>query len=130
MYYYFLLYNQPLEFYVCTGQDPTEMLNNPSRSFGIVKFVSAVLNILLYSRIYFHKRKMKKNNTLQTQQQVCFSMDHILKEIEKQSLTTFANSVVKITYLALSDFIEFKLNSLNLKKLDNFQTIYFIITES
>jgi hypothetical protein len=118
--YHFLTTSQPLEFYACTGQDPTKILDNPYRSIVIAKIVSVILNILLYSRIQVHKRKMTTNNTLQTQQQVCFSIDDILKKIQKQSLTTFVNCVIVIIFLLVSGVTELKLNFLKFEEIGHF----------
>ena len=67
-----------------------------------------------------HKRKLMANNTLKTQQEVCFSIDDILKKIQKQSLTTFVNCVIVIIFLVVSGATELKLNSLKFEEIGHF----------
>ncbi len=112
--WHFKLTNQPLDLYVCTCQDPKEMFRNPPKIFGIVEVFSATLNTLLYLRIYFYKRQMRKKH-ISLIQQFSFSKGNILKDLEKQSLTTIANNVIGIIYLGVTALIGSKINSLKLE---------------
>lgn len=120
--WHFLLTYQPVEFYVCTGKDPEEMFKNPPKNFAIAEIFSTIANILLYSRIYFYKRKINKTNLVQVHQG--FSSNTI-KENEKRSFATIANYVIVIIYLAVSALIGLKLNSLKFEDIIQFPNSLF-----
>jgi hypothetical protein len=105
--WHFLATYQPLSFYICTGEDPDQMLKNRPKVYGIVELFSLALNLLLYLKIY----RYKKRSPIQPQTQGRFVKGLILRDVEKQSITTLANNALGILYFGISMIVAIKINN-------------------
>ena len=104
--WHFLITYQPMTFYLCTGEDPDQMLKTRPKAYGIVELFSILLNIVLYLKIYYYKKK--RPIYPQTQGRVVKGL--VLRDVEKQSMTNFANNALGICYIGISSIIAIKIN--------------------
>ena len=83
---------------MCTGNDPEMSFLNPPKIYGWLEVPSALLIIVLYTKIYFYKRKL------------VFSTFTIADKLEKHSVSTVVNNLLVFVYLVLSNYIAVILN--------------------
>ena len=126
--YYFGMDQQPFSYYMCTGRNPFELLptQKSSKVYGVVETASALLNIVLYTKIFLFKRKARRvlpvaNNGLTT------TTTHNVFELEKHSLATIASNTIVILIYGISAIVVRKMNATKLEDVDSasFQALTF-----
>ena len=82
--WFFKAEHQIINFYICTGKDPTEDLKKPLIIYNTVEISSIVLQILVSLRIKFYKFQ-----TMNEQERSSFK-NSFLFDVSKQSLATLS----------------------------------------
>jgi hypothetical protein len=113
---------------MCTGRNPFELLptQKSSKVYGVVETASALLNIVLYTKIFLFKRKARRvlpvaSNGLTT------TTTHNVFELEKHSLATIASNTIVILIYGISAIVVRKMNATKLEDVDSasFQALTF-----
>ena len=89
------------------------MLENPPKMYAILELTSGCLNLMLYTRIWLHKKKIQ-------QSQSCSNKTSTMKEIEKQAITTITNNSLGVLFFGAQVIITVVLNGKNPKELSTF----------
>jgi hypothetical protein len=124
--WHFKVEYQSVGFYICTGHDPTIAEVNRTKIYGFVELFSALLHIVLYTRIYFYKNK---GNILFNAPSVTLKLN-FLKEFETQSLTTFATHFFGIFVLCASTYNTIQISGVKAKDFSNYPNYLFVYYRS
>jgi len=89
---------------MCSGENPNEAFKNPAKLYGVLEITSAIINISIFLKIYFYKKKANVNP------EIHFAKILTLDDIENHSLTTNANNFLGICYLSSHTLIVIILN--------------------
>lgn len=94
---------QPINYFVCTGNDPTRFSDKPFRVYGVFELLTIFIQIFIQVRIKLHKRKVS-HPTLTTGSTVFeaekFSLPSILLNLSNAAvLTTSTFFMVYVTTL-------------------------------
>jgi hypothetical protein len=120
--WHYLLQVQSSGFYICTGwQVSKESLSSPGMGIGSLLIMSVVLNIFVYLKIYSYKQKP----TGLTLSRSCVAKSVVLKEIEEQSLSSFAAILFGILMTALSFANSLKLNNVIILNFNTYPNYFF-----
>ena len=108
---FFLDSYRPVTFYICSGKDPTQILNNNHiENISVIPLATIVFHILIYTRIYFYKRK---NNPKEK-----FMKDLALKDVETQAMANYYVTQAMVIFILCSTSVAVsKLNGINPKDL-------------
>ena len=119
--------NQLLEYYICTGQDPSEILHLPSFARGFMDILSVILHIVLYTRIAIYKRK--KLYYVGPETRHSFFKNETITDLEASSLLNFSTNIFLVVVIALgvvlASFGIFK-TCQDFKKFPNYVTLYYL----
>lgn len=96
----------PMSYYMCTGTDPEMSFLNPPKIYGWLEVPSALLIIVLYTKVYFFKRKL------------FLSTLTFADKFEKHSVSTVVNNMFVFLYIGLSNYIAVILNNTQPKDLN------------
>ena len=113
--------NQPVIYYICTGEDSEEAIKHPFKGYGITDVISIILNVFIYIKIYFYKQKLRQ----QSHPQLSSSKTLSLLEIEKENLANFFFVVFSLTFLITTTITVSKLNSVHSKDFNLFPNYLF-----
>jgi hypothetical protein len=91
--------NQLLEYYICTGEDPTEILNLPSFARGYTDLASILIQLAIHIRITVYKKQQQKNVEPPTRSSFLKSLT--LSDLEIRSLSNFSTNFWSVVFLAL-----------------------------
>jgi hypothetical protein len=119
--WYLLTTRQPVGYYICSGQNPTQAMKHPFKSYGIVEIFSILLHFAIHLRIFIYKRNQAaapNNPTFLTNK---------LKEIK---MADFTINIVSITILAISTTVMIKLSSVAPTQLSQYPTNILVYTRS
>ena len=103
--------HQPFSFYMCTGRNPFDNPTPRTKGYGIFESFSALLNIVLYIKIFIYKRKSRilpKG----------FRGALNVFDLEKQSLVTITSNSIGILIVGISAIVVTKMNATKLEDLD------------
>jgi len=78
--------HEALNYYICSGEDPTEDFKIPLKVYGIVETASFLIHLFVLIRIQYFKTKSKPQLALTHS---CFIKSQYLEEINALSLKTF-----------------------------------------
>ena len=115
--WFFTAEHQIINFYICSGNDPTEDLKKPLNVYGTVEFSSMLLQIIIYLRIKFYKfQTMKKH------QRSNFKRSFLI-DVSKQSLATMATNFLNVITVCLSLLIAGILSRMNADEIVQHQNL-------
>jgi hypothetical protein len=89
--------HQLINYYICSGIDPTEDFKKPLKMYGIVEFGSVLLNIAIYIKIFIYKFKEPSEGGKRS----IFLKNMYLLDIQKHSITSFSSDFISILGMAL-----------------------------
>jgi len=119
---HFINTNQPVIYYICTGENSEEAIRHPFKGYGIIETSCVIVNAFVYIKIYFYKQKIKQQPHTHFNSQKVAS----LFEIEKENLGNFIFVVLSITLIISSTFSVAKLNSINAKDINVYPNYLFV----
>ena len=105
--WFFKAEHQIINFYICTGKDPTEDLKKPLIIYNTVEISSIVLKILVSLRIKFYKFQ-----TMNEQERSSFK-NSFLFDVSKQSLATLTTNFLNVITIVLAIQIPAILSKMN-----------------
>ena len=91
--------NQLLEFQICTGQDPSEILQLPPFARGFVDISSLILQIIIYIRITIYKRE--KLYYVGPETRHTFLKNEALSDLEKTSMRNISTNIFILSLVAM-----------------------------
>ena len=115
--WFFTAEHQLINFYICTGKDPTEDLKKPLNIHSVVEISSFLLQIMIYLRIKFYKFQ-----TMKKQQRSNFKRS-FLTDVSKQSLATMATNFLNVITICLSLVIPRILSEMNADEMVQHQNL-------
>jgi hypothetical protein len=89
---------QPINYFVCTGKDPSKYFEKPFRVYGFFEFLTLFIHIFVYVKIKRYKEQDKSSMPNRESQINHFHL------IEKTSLTSFILNTVNIFLIVTSTF--------------------------
>jgi len=87
---------QPINYFVCTGKDPSKYNEKPFRVYGIFEFLTLLVHIFVYVKIKRYKEQDQSSIPNRDSQN-----KHFLS-IEKTSLTSFVLNIVNTFFIGTS----------------------------
>ena len=87
----------PVDFYICSGIDPTKDFKHPIKIYNVVLLVSVLINLLVYVRIEFYKKK--KGNKVGTRSVSVKEL--FLQEVNFQSITTMTTNLINLAGIGI-----------------------------
>jgi hypothetical protein len=118
--WHLLSVRQPVGYYICSGQDPTEAMKHPLRSYGIVEIFSIIIHFAIRLRIYFYKRKYTANST----------SPNFVSQRKSIKIADFVINSVGIIILGISTVFMMKLSSVAPENLSRYPTNIFVYIRS
>ena len=92
-----LLAHHKMNYYICSGQDPTEDFKKPLKVYGVVEIGSVFVNVFIWLHIKVYKSKSER---LTAQKSVLYKKD-FLTDLKGETLASFASNLMSILGLAL-----------------------------
>ena len=119
--WYLLSVRQPVGYYICSGQDPTEAMKHPLKSYGIVEMFSIFVHFAVRLRIYMYKRNVSFTSTTST---ITTQKNKGIK------MADFVIYSVGIIILVISTVFMMKLSSVAPENLSQYLTYLFVYIRS
>lgn len=119
---------QPVNYYICTGKNPEEDLeqnNKKNLPIVILSVLTVLLHIYSSFRIYRYKKEYRKKNLCKT----CTQANVSQKPFEKQSLSDFTSITVTLAVLSIFVFVLIRVaqaDPQDLNKFPNYLFVYWI----
>ena len=126
--WWFKAEREALNYYICTGQDPTVDFKKPLKVYGFVEIASFVIHLFIFIRINLYKRSIMAN---QINVQSCLFKSQFLERINALSLKTLVVNAVGISFLALlmiNTLFMSMINPGDLTDYKNFVHIHYLIS--
>ena len=119
--WWFKAEREALNYYICTGLDPTVDFKRPVKVYGFVESASFVINLFIFIRINWYKNSIKTNQV------------HVqyLDRINALSLKTIAVNVIGVSLLSLlllSTVLMSMIKPEELSNYKNFVHIHYLIS--
>lgn len=115
--------HEVLNYYICTGEDPTEVFKNPLKVYGFVEAGSFLIHLFVFIRIQIFKHK-RKNELAITQG--CISKSQYLEEINALSLGAFLVNVFSITVFVLLFVSTMAMNRIKPSELEHYKSFIHV----
>ncbi len=119
--WHLLSLRQPVGYYICSGQDPTEAMQYPLKSYGIVELFSICVHFAIRLRIYFYKKKYSSSSTTST---------FTTRKNSDIKMADFVINTVGIVILGIATVFMMKLSSVAPENLSQYPTNIFVYIRS
>jgi len=90
--------HEVLNYYICSGEDPTEVFKIPLKSYGFVETASFLIHLFVLIKIQYFKTRSKQQLALTRS---CFIKSQYLDEINALSLETFVVNTISVASFAM-----------------------------
>ena len=119
--WYLLSARQPIGYYICSGQDPTEAMKHPLKSYAIVEIFSILVHFAIRLRIYFYKKKDFSPSTFST---------YLFQKKKGVKIADIVIHTSAIIILVISTVFMMKLSNVAPENLSQYPTIIFVYIRS
>ena len=109
--------HQIINFYICTGKDPTKDLKKPLNIYNIVEISSILLQVVISLRIKFYKF-----STMNEQERSNFKSSFLF-DVSKQSLATLSTNFLNVLAIVLALRIPAILSQMNAEEMVQHQNL-------
>jgi len=109
--------HQIINYYICTGIDPTEDFKKPLKLYNVVELGTVIVNILIFLRIQFYKHFQMK----QIVQQSVLKKDNFISDFNQQSLGSITTNIVNIVNMVFPLLLAAKLSRIEPQELHNYK---------
>jgi len=123
--------HEVLNYYICTGEDPTESFQNPLKSYGFVEIGSILVHLFVCIRIQVYKHNNKKQLLAVTQGGILKSQ--FLERVKALSLMTFMQNAIGIAIMVMLLASTMAMGRIEPHKLENhknFIHIHYLVSLS
>ena len=115
--WFFTAKHQIINFYICTGKDPTEDLKKPLNIYSTVEISSILLQIVISLRI-----KLYKFHAMNEQERSNFKSSFLF-DVSKQSLATLSTNFLNVLAIVLALRIPAILSQMNAEEMVQHQNL-------
>jgi len=124
---YSLPNRQLLNYYVCSGVDPTEdFKKNPAILKGAIEIISLLINVFVYLRIKIYKSKNIEHEQGTQKRRSDFLRKLFLVDMKNESLASFFTNIMTICMMGLLVFNVTYLSGLKSQEIPNHQSFIFV----
>jgi len=109
--------HQIINYYICTGKDPTEDLKKPLNIYSTIEISSILLHIVVSLRI-----KLYKFSTMNEQERTNFKSSFLF-DVSKQSLATLSTNFLNVLAIVLALRIPAKLSQMKAEDMVHHQDL-------
>ena len=113
-----------MNYYVCSGLDPTEDFKNPIKIYGVAEIGSVLLNIAVFIRIRIFKESKKNRIGIEPRGDLVKRI--FLTDIKTQSLSSLSVNLCNLVNLALTKISLSFLNHIEPSKINEYGNIILI----
>ena len=114
---------EALNYFICTGQDPTLAFKKPLKVYGFIESASMIIHLLIFIRINIFKRAIMAN---QVDVQNCLFKSQFLDRINALSLKTFVVNVAGVSVFALLLISSVNMSMIKPEELFNYKNFVHI----
>ena len=112
--------HQIINYYVCSGIDPTEDFKKPLKLYATTELGSVIINVLVWIRVQIYKRTSPKT---ENQDKRPFNLKKVfLTELNYESLSNFTTSMVNLSMILFLLFGAAYLSKIKPEEMQNYQT--------
>jgi hypothetical protein len=115
--------HEVLNYYICSGEDPTEDFKRPLKSYGFVETVSILIYLFVFVRIQVFKHTRKSQLAVTHS---CFIKSQYLEEINALSLKTFLVNVAGLAIFVMLLGSTMVMNRIKPNELQNHKTFIHV----
>ena len=117
-----LLAHHKMNYYICSGLDPTEDFKKPLKMYGVVEIGSMFVNIFIWSHIKVYKSKSER---LSAQKSGILKRDFLV-DLKGETLASFTSNLMNILGLALVTVSTIYHSSLKPEDIYNHKSFLFL----
>jgi hypothetical protein len=114
--------HQIINYYICTGIDPTEDFKKPLKLYNVVELGTVIVNVLIFLRVNIYRHFPMK----QIIPQSVLGKHSLFSDFKKQSLASVSTNIVNLVNLAVPIMLVGKLSGIKPDDLHIYQNIIVI----
>ena len=112
---------QPMNYFICTGFDPSTFSNNPIKVYGFFEILTVMIQFVTYFKIY--QFKSKDNYTHSSS---FHNREKVIRNVITDSLPSFFSNFLSISSFTLSTFFMIYISKLEPHKLNIFPNSFIV----
>ena len=112
---------QPMNYFICTGFDPTTYSKIPVKVYGFFEILTILIQFVTYFKIYQFKSRDNHMNF-----STFHNRERVITNIMKDSLPSFLSNLLSISTFTLSTFFMIYISNLEPSKLNLFPNSFIV----
>ena len=114
--------HQMVNYYVCSGVNPTEDFKKPLKQYASIEIASVIINLFVYARIKFFKLRDKNRHQITNQY---LKKDNKI-DVDQHSIASFATNLFILFGMCFLMYSVAKNNKIKPEEMQNYQTVLHI----